>query len=506
MVVQTKVEINGTDVSSKVLKWTIERNFGDSVSICKIDLLQTVSALETIENGQTLEIWRGLTTPTDKKVFDGFVEKRGSAPGMINLMGKDKFYDLVRREVVKSYDKDIDPEGGEGSEIWKDLVTTYGGLTADATTVQSTGTAAAELITKFVCNHDDIFERASFLAETYDFQQYYRADTGKAYFEPFGYLNNSLVLEVGVNVMRQPKWTYDTQEMINSITVIGSPQITTAPPETFNGTGAQVRFSLSRTPINVEVKVGGTVQTGGIPGSSTTFDYYVDIREPDVHDLVFETGSIPPIGTGNVVAIPSYPTPTPVVGQNATSIATYGLYERTFFDESIKRVSDAELRAQEILSKYSTPFTSPDKLIVKIDATSDLIPGQTIRVIDAISEPNVDGFFTIITQKMIYPSEFDEVTVGDKIWRTAKWRTDTVNRIQKIEEELFGNQDLLLHIVQDELDIPFELDSIEIQSQAINNSFILNHPVNGRLGVVGGIQPLLGDFRSAPVVEYTESF
>jgi len=108
---------------------------------------------------------------------------------------------------------------------------------------------------------------------------------------------------------------------------------------------------------------------------------------------------------------------------------------------------------------------------------------------------------------MTFPSEFDEVTVGDRIWRTAKWRTDTVNRIKKIEEEVFSNQDLLLHIVQDQLDIPFELHEITVETQAINDSFIFSHVDNGVMGIVGvGIQPILGDQRSAPVTVFTQTF
>ena len=110
MVLMTKVEIGGVDVTSKVLSWSIKRNFGESVSIAKVDLLRTVSSLITVDNGQTLEIFRGFTTPTDEKVYSGFIEKRGSAPGIIPIMGKDRFYDLIRRNVTKTYDINIDPD------------------------------------------------------------------------------------------------------------------------------------------------------------------------------------------------------------------------------------------------------------------------------------------------------------------------------------------------------------------------------------------------------------
>jgi hypothetical protein len=145
----TVVEIDGVDVTNYVRQWLYERTTGDAIGSLKVALNKTVSNVVTMANVQTIEVWRWNEHTSElDKIFSGYIENIDNASAQVYLTCKDKLWMLVRSEVVYSYDYDIDASAGKISEIFKDLVTTFGGLTADATSVQDSGTEL--IIKKFV--------------------------------------------------------------------------------------------------------------------------------------------------------------------------------------------------------------------------------------------------------------------------------------------------------------------------------------------------------------------
>ncbi|MFQ5621279.1 MAG: hypothetical protein ACE5FT_05535, partial [Candidatus Nanoarchaeia archaeon] len=70
----TKIDINGTTVTTKLIDYKVERTFGQTISIATIKFSKLISSLVTIDVGQTLEIWREWADPPTVKIFDGFVE------------------------------------------------------------------------------------------------------------------------------------------------------------------------------------------------------------------------------------------------------------------------------------------------------------------------------------------------------------------------------------------------------------------------------------------------
>ena len=266
---QTEVKINGIDIAANLLTWRVEKKFGQAITECMITtsagVLSTVSGLS---NGMTITIKRG-ATGTEQFVFEGIIDEINEKFPNVVVMGKDRLLELLRNEITKSYDKDIDVEAGVGSEIFKDMVNTFTPLTADSTSVQSTG--AVEVLTKFICNHVDVFQRALVLADIFDFQFYYDPDDSLVHFEPKGFIDKTGdPLEVGVNVSKTLKFQFDNTQCVNDITVEGATQETEV-PETFDGTGAQDVFVLAFVPIVVKVFVDGVEQTLGVPDSTSTF-------------------------------------------------------------------------------------------------------------------------------------------------------------------------------------------------------------------------------------------
>jgi hypothetical protein len=444
----TRVKINSVDVTSYLINYEKEDAYGDTIAEVELNLVRNVKNVLTIDMGMTLEIWRGWGSPDEEKIFNGYVESYNPEGGKVKITGKDKLWDLVRREVTHIYDSTIDASAGKISEIFKDLVTTYGGLNADATSIQDSGTGLT--IGKFICNHTDIMERCKTLKKILDWQFYYRTDTDKVYFEPQGFTTNSTILTVGNNIIEVPKWTYDTTEMVNDLTVVGAFQEieTTETGRIGSTSGYNIdSISINFEPISVKVYIDtsnppNTLKTGGLPDSTVIYDYYVDKNQKKI---------LPAVGTNFIMddyaeIRYSRAVPIPVHMYNQASIDKYGDFRKTVTYKDLRNVADAEIKGANYLSKYSSPFILAT-LKVKNVGSYNLKIGQMIRVIDSISSPNVDGNFIISRHRIRYPSDYDEIVVGDKAFRLAEWQASVEERIKRINEDEIANQDMITELI-----------------------------------------------------------
>lgn len=487
--VLTKVEINNVDVSSYIINYEIEETSGTAITSVDMTLSKNVSDVVTITLGTTLEIWRGFAVATEEKVFDGYIEMYEPDQGVFKIRGKDKLWDLQRKQVTKEYVSDSDPEAGVISEIFEDLVTTYGGLTADSTTIQDSGTE--QIIKRFRCNHSDIFERCKALAIALDWQFYYKANTDKVYFEPEGYTENSLILTVGSNVIGLPLWENDTSDMVNDLTVVGAHQEieTTEDGQIgvtvgYTTTGIDVDF----TPISVKVYADSstpptTLRVGGQPDSTGSYYYYVDKPRKKI---------LPAVGTTFTnnwyfEIRYSHQVPIPINGYNQQSIDDYGRFEKTITLTDVQSVVDAEARGMEYLGKFSQPFVT-GKLMVEVDSGISYNVGDLIRVVDNYSPEAVDGTFVVVSRKRRYPSDYDEIIVGDREWRLAAWQEGVEDRLKRLMEEHLQNQDILVQRIEfdNTLDNQISKEPIyrKVLTQTIEgtNLFILGDPDYGKLG------------------------
>lgn len=498
----TKVQIDGIDVTSKCVSYQYERTFGDLLSEINLRFVRGINDLVTLNNGLRIEVWRGWVTSTDEKIFDGYIEKYEPEGGIITITGIDKLWDLVRKEVTHMYDSSVDSSAGKISLIFKDLVTTYGGLTADGTSVQDSGTTY--LINKFVCNHADPFERCKKLADAIDWQFYYKANTDKVYFEPKGYTANANVLSVGTNIISMPKWNYDITEMANNITFVGAYQeIETTQLGQIGVTSGFTTsgITIAYEPISVKVYGGvanppTTLKTGGVPDSTTTFDYYVDKVKKQI---------LPKSGTSFTAndyyeIRYSFAAPIPINMYSQSSITTYGEFKKTVTLKDVRSVADAEVRGTKYLEKYSTPFIFTT-LKVRPSADLDLDVGQNINVIDNLSTPTVNKIFTINKYRIRYPADYDEIDVGDKYWRLADFQSMIMEKLKRVEEEEFTNTDMLNQLINmDNSSIPINVKSryLRVQRDAIAGTgiFLLG---DDELALMGTQK--LGDSASAFILD-----
>jgi len=129
--------------------WEYERSGTNEISQLSLNVLKSITNDITLSTGQRIEIWKGFTTSTDTKVFDGYISSYEPNGGLIVIEGYDKLWDLIRKNVNKVYEIS-GPQVGQISEIAKDLIEVYGGLNAD---VVATCLGDTETIDEFRCVH-----------------------------------------------------------------------------------------------------------------------------------------------------------------------------------------------------------------------------------------------------------------------------------------------------------------------------------------------------------------
>mgnify|MGYP001371797286 CR=1 FL=1 len=498
----TKVEIDGVDFTSYLINYEYETTYGDILSEITLKFSRTpfwaAGGINYCYVGATLEVWRGLVTSTDVKIFSGYIEKAEPGQGIVTITGLDKLWDLVRKECTVTYESS-GATGGKISEIFKDLVTTYGGLNADATTIQDSGTAY--ILDTFICNHADPFDRCKVLAEILNWQFFYDAVTDKVYFQPIGYTRNNNLLSIGTvightpNIIEVPKWQYDTTEMVNKVTVVGAYQdVQTIEIGKIGTTTGYTTSSISLTYIPISVKVFGdaanpptTLRVGGVPYSTITYDYYVDKTQK----LILPVPGATFTNAWYYQIDYSYQAPIPVNLYDQTSIDNFGLFQKTVTYTDIRSVDDAETRGQNYLTKYAQPFLYTS-LKVKDAYSISLAVGQSIYVWDAINTPTVQNTIFIINKHIIrYPCDYDELEVGDKYWRLASFNANILEKIKRAEEDQYSNSDMLSQAIIIN-NFPVGTRStpqlinryIKINTQTVSGSniFILNSSTYGLLG------------------------
>ena len=479
-IMKTEVLIDSEDISlTRLLKWKITESAGQEVRECIIETTRKIyNDLPDLDSGKTISIKRGYTTSTDQFVFDVYVDRIDKDGAKIIIFGKDKMIDLIRNSVTYSYDGVSFPSTeAKGSDIAKDLIETWGGMTAE---VVDTGSVL--ILDKFICNGVDIFSRLQILADIYDYQIYYDSDDGKVHFEPKGYTSSSESLVVGGasnNVSDVPKWTFDNTQCINTLIVKGAVQ-EVEDEEFFSGDGsANQVFTLSKQPLVVQMweNVASTwvLKVPGVEDSTSgTYNYTIDKEKKLIN---CEDSWAPASGTNNVRANYTNAIPVPIQVQDDSSIDKYGVYRSEKYFSDIQDVADAESRGNSWISKHSVPFVQ-----VKLKPVSliDYDAGTKIQVTDTINNEDRELVINKITKT--YPHNVDELECGDKEWILAEWGKFTLERIRRLEEENQKNTDLLIQIRSEEVDITPEAMYLDVQNKSlVNNGFILDNPNNAIL-------------------------
>ena len=456
----TKVEINGVDVSSYIVNYESPDTVESDYTVARIILYRRVLDVVDINSTQDVVIYRGSSTSTDYTIFRGEIAEQNRTYGTetIEVVAYDKLWSLDRQLITYSFDKNIDSEAGVISAIW-DTIVTDGGLT---TSVVDSSTYSNPL-SKFICNNQSRYERATRLARLLNWQQRFdpNSGTGVAHFEPKGYINSGVTLQTGVNIVAVPEWNYNYDNMCNRVTVIGGMnEVETT--ETFDGNASTTGFSLTYEPMSTKVFISSVLKTGGVPDGTASYDYWIDSKEKKLYFV-----DAPAAGTGNIEVRYSYNEPISVSSRNADSVTTYGEFRKCVTDTQILTVADAEEKAARIIQTQGLPFVSAN---LKITNVYGLVAGHIVSVVDDIHGENRD----LVVKKInyLYPEPYDEVEVGDEEWKLGEYLVDVNDRLTKLEREMSGVQSLLRHIEDFQNDIDCKTRYFKVQSQNTGTGWI----------------------------------
>ena len=455
------ITVQDSDSTEKdIISFEIEDDSENEIGEVIISAPQGINDIVTLSNGQIVEIWRGFTTSTDEKIFSGRIVEIKPKQGIIEIIARNKLFNLVKRNVNNIYN-DTDSQAGVISAIAKDLIETHGGLTA---TVQDTGTMEGQVLKQFKCINTDIWERLQSLKKAVNYQIRYDSDTDIVHFELRGFNDTGKTLTVGTEILNVPDWDYDTSKLVNSLRIDGASVLTDLRFPT-SGTGEigttadfeTTKITLPKTPEIVKLTIDAsdpptTLREGG-SGDDTLSAYYYVNKE---NRQVLPTDSTGTFTSGHFAFIDyTWASPVPILMENETSIDDLGgrpdgVFEKQLTFTDISSIVDAETRAIEILARFSTPLASA-KINIRNTASLDLRVGDLITVVDNISKPNVDRTFVITKRLIKYPGDVEELEIGDSQLRITDWNMQTEERIKRLEEELLRNQDLIVHLIQTNL-------------------------------------------------------
>ena len=213
---------------------------------------------------------------------------------------------------------------------------------------------------------------------------------------------NSTTLQIGQNCELENGWNLDTDNLCTQVKVIGAIENIIAEPVLFNGTGSQTEYELATifTSIKVEVDSGSGFieQTPQISGVQSG-DYEIS---KEIKKFVFQSGSIPSVGTGNIRV--TYDYDREITYTEASEIIESdksNLHQKTVKREYLKTIEDVEAFASDYLTKYSTPLISGTIKSDNINISNFEI-NQSIQVID--NTRKIDGNFvnkTLIIKRLV---------------------------------------------------------------------------------------------------------
>jgi len=462
--VLTKVTIEGVDVTSSLMNYTVSDSFED---ITPAKLVFSTAVLDDLDLAaeQTVVITRGLTTATDSTIFKGVIASV-SKSSAVNIVIKcfDELWKLQRIVLNKTYDINIDPEAGVVSAIAEDLIQTYGGLTAD---VEASG--AVVTIDQFVLRNNNLLEKLKQLADLIDYMVYYDPSTDKVVFKTKGFTTFGTILQTGVNLVEVPEWKYDYTKIINDVTIVGGLQEVET-TETDTGDGIETQYTLNFRPESVKVFVNSVLKEGGIEGQSASFDYSVDKENKQIN---FE---VAPPNTHSIEFRYSYLVPIKLRQKDPTSIGAYGQYQNEKKIDTILTTDDALVKSTEVLTKFKDPQI---KSRLRTYNVMDIKAGDKVQVVDS----NNNESRTVVVRRINYnyPVHIDEITVDNiPLYEDYYLKNEIIRRLRQLEKKNQTDNDFTTSVFSVTRDIKPRRRYMELQKQSIaGDTLIWNHVTYG---------------------------
>ena len=478
MVLKYSFKINGTEIGladgagpnlvlvGTKIELSRENQNGNT---CRLIVPTSALSVALITAGKEVIISRGAVSAFDKIVFKGNIKEiQTNDNDTVTLICLDPLQKLKYQLFVESYDRNIDPEAGELSEIFKDIAE-QGGFSVSR--VRSGISASSITVDKFKSNNNSRLNRLNLIQNILNWVFYYDYENDFVRLEPKGYVTYPNPLTVGQNVLNLPVWEENIEGMRNKITVTGAAQLDTR-NDSFTGTGSQSDFILTYEPVSIETTIDGVLQVLGIEGATSGFDYQLD---RDLKTVSFVT---PPTDSTSIVI--SYTTliPTPIIDESYESISKYGLTQEEEFNfPDVVTISDAEVRVQQLIQ-----LLQDAQLSTSIFTTEyDIKVGDNIIYVN----PNnglYDGTYVVSSKNINYGEEYDVVKIGTPKIDLRNVFITINERLKLLEEGDRGLGEILrflISLVRPKL--RWFRKSLKLEKRNASNSFIIGHQTLGRI-------------------------
>jgi hypothetical protein len=438
MVFQYQYTLNG-DVAPAGTVIAHTYKTGNTFNSVEIEL--PISALTTysIDIGVPVLIQYGTAVATTYYLFRGTVEDIKEAGSSAIIICYDKLYQLTKRLVNESYDSG-DSFSGSIQEILVDLITTYGGLSADTNTIDAV--SGAQVQEKLICIDAKVSDKVQDLLNVAQFIIYYNPDDDKVYAHEPGKTACSDTFSTGVNIVGQPTWNYDGSVVISKLSLHGF-SYTTEQEDKFSGNGVTATFTLSYVPdnkANVNVVVDGTIQTFGVEGvTEAGYDYTID-DDPSIKDIEFTSGHEPGAGADNVVvtyarAEELYTERISDPVKDAYPLSDGGYREISLYNKYIKTVEDLEFTADAIMAAGETTYDSVNMVVTSLTKIPTI--GEGTHITDTMNNEDRDMLIRKVSLK--YPGNIFTLTLDELGGKPEDYLFTPQQRLTMLEESSRGN-------------------------------------------------------------------
>ena len=461
----TIVKINSVDVTAYLQNpgWKIDQRISSDASIDELIINFKPTITEVPVYDKIVEVYSGYTDPPTTRKFYGLIR---------TVETKRIGYKVhVYSNLIKAVDALVNTvytqggsTGGVVTAIAKDLFETHAGMTASVVT-------SGDKLEKFICKNTDVLERTSALADAIGYDIDYDHDADIVYFRPTEYIVNPNTIYIGganSNVSTTPKWKDDgMDDVFSKVTIFGAKTLV-SDTKNYNGDAATKNFSVDFPPETVKITVDGVEKIGGIEGSSISYDYTVDKEAKEIQFVIAPGAALA------IVIEYFYNVPIPVIVGDGTP-------HRLFTFNDIATVEDAIQRGNALLENANTVFrTTTVKLKPSQIGTLDMKIGQKVKVTDVIS--SIDGFFVIKKLVEKYPN-YMELLIGDKEWKENKIELSTQMRLKRLEEQANEGEPVVTQVIQKKTGVKVKRKQLQVVGALINDSFILGHSENDKLGM-----------------------
>jgi prophage tail gpP-like protein len=362
-------------------------------------------------------------------------------------------------------------------------------------------------------------ERVVFLQKNVFDGLKYLAEQSNCYF----YVDSDKDLHFGPQAAVDSELTFDSTNITNSnlnvtddqlwnkIYVYGD-RLLSGHSQSFTADGAGSVYTLTYKPHNTTVTVSGVQKSGGIfqmaDSVSNVWSYLVNY---DSRQIILTSGTQAGnnLAASGVTVAVDYFRDTPIIklAEDPSSQEKYGIRTKIITSKDIRDPSQAVDVANNQLALYSAPIMQGD---LNLHDIFGVTAGELCTVDLPFEGINSTKYLMI---KATYNFNIENNLSNNvlKVTVSAKRRTimDLLKQImldlKRLEGSDISTDDVITRIQTSNGSVGIRVAEWIVKSRTIGHSFILGHPINGKLGSpyngIDGSQILLGDYRSAFTVQ-----